>query len=200
MGTGSQVSGGDDVLCGVGQEEDDVGDDEDRHGAVPWEKGGDVTPKEHDADDKDDAGAHFREKACGFEDLAILFVFSYRKHDERPPYGAESGAGNAKGKAAFDGGEGIIFRLTEKFGVVREGEMSRRESGPTQLDERGGSVIRFLLPPTSESLLWALMAFYTIQRRRQMVTSIEASGIASGAGDLCGSHFPISVVKIPSRS
>ena len=41
-------------------------------------------PKEHDADDKDDAGAHFRKKACGFEDLAILFVFSYRKHDEHP--------------------------------------------------------------------------------------------------------------------
>lgn len=111
---------------------------------------------------------------------------------------AECGAGNAKGKAAFDGGEGIILRLTEKFGVVREGEMSRRESGPTQLDERGGSVIRFLLPPTSESLLWVLMAFCTIQRRRQMVTSTEGSGIASGAGDLCGSRFPISAVKLPS--
>lgn len=81
---GSQISGGDDVLCGVGQEEDGVGDDEDRHGAVQWEKGVDVIPKEHDADDKDDAGAHFRKKACGFEDLAILFVFSYRKHDEHP--------------------------------------------------------------------------------------------------------------------
>lgn len=44
--------------------------------------------------------------------------------------------GNAKEKAAFDGGEGIILRLTEKFGVVREGEMTRRESEPTQLDER----------------------------------------------------------------
>ncbi len=43
-----------------------------------------VTPKEHDADDKEEAGAHFREKTCGFEDLAILFVFSHRKHDERP--------------------------------------------------------------------------------------------------------------------
>lgn len=84
MGTGSQVSGGDDVFCGAGQEEDDVGDDEDRHGAVQWEKGVDVTPKEHDVDDKDDAGAHFREMTCGFEDLAILFVFSHRKHDERP--------------------------------------------------------------------------------------------------------------------
>jgi len=82
--TGSQVSGGDDVLCGIGQEEDGVGDDEDRHGAVQWEKGVDVTPQEHDADDKDDAGAHFREKTCGFEDLAILFVFSHRKHEERP--------------------------------------------------------------------------------------------------------------------
>lgn len=82
MGTGSQVSGGDDVLCGVGQEEDDVGDDENRHDAVPWEKGADVTPKEHD--DKDDAGEHYREKTCGFEDLAALFVFSLRKHDERP--------------------------------------------------------------------------------------------------------------------
>lgn len=81
MGTGSQVSGGDDVLCGVEQEEDDVGDDEDRNGAVQREKGADVTPKEHD--DKDDAGAHFREKTCGFEDLAILFVSSHRKHDER---------------------------------------------------------------------------------------------------------------------
>lgn len=84
MGTGSQVSGGDDVLCGVGQEEDDVGDDEDRHGVVQWGKGADVIPKEHDADDKDDAGVHFREKTCGFEDLAALFMFSHRKHDERP--------------------------------------------------------------------------------------------------------------------
>lgn len=84
MGTGSQVSDGDDVLCGVGKEEDDVGDDEDRHGAVQREKGVDVIPKEHDADDKDDAGAHFRETTCGFEDLAALFVFSHRKHDERP--------------------------------------------------------------------------------------------------------------------
>lgn len=84
MGTGSQVSGGDDVLCSVGKEEDDVGDDEDRHGAVRREKGVDVTPKEHDADDKDDAGEHFREKTCGFEDLAILIVFSHRKHEERP--------------------------------------------------------------------------------------------------------------------
>lgn len=200
MGTGSQVSGGDDVLCGVGQEEDDVGDDEDRHGAVQWEKGVDVTPKEHDVDDKEETGAHFREKTCGFEDLAILFVFSYRNHDERPPYGAESGTGNAKGKAAFDGGEGIILRLTEKFGVVREGEMTRREYEPTQLDERGVSVIRLLLPPTSESLLQVVMAFCTIQRRRQMVTSTEASGIASRAGDLCGSRFPVSVVKLPSRS
>ena len=84
MGTGRQVSGGDEVLCGVGKEEDGVGDDEDRHGAVQWEKGVDVTPKGHDADDKDDAGAHFRKKTCGFEDPAILFVSSHRKHDERP--------------------------------------------------------------------------------------------------------------------
>lgn len=84
MGTGRQVSGGDEVLCGVGQEEDGVGDDEDLHGAVQWEKGVDVTPQEHDADDKDDAGAHFREKTCGFEDLAALFVFSHGKHEERP--------------------------------------------------------------------------------------------------------------------
>ena len=69
------------------------------------------------------------------------------------PYGEENGAGNARGKAAFDGGEGIILRLTEKFGVVREGEMTRREYEPTQLDESGVSVIRLLLPPTSESLL-----------------------------------------------
>ncbi len=81
---GSQVSGGDDVLCGAGKEEDGVGDDEDRHGAVQWEKGVDVIPKEHDADDKEEAGAHFREKTCGLEDLAALFVFSHRKHDERP--------------------------------------------------------------------------------------------------------------------
>ena len=80
----SQVSGGGDVLCGIGQEEDGVGDDEDRHGAVQWEKGVDVTPQEHDGDDKDDAWEHFRETTCGFEDLAILFVFSHRKHDERP--------------------------------------------------------------------------------------------------------------------
>lgn len=45
-------------------------------------KGVDVTPKEHDADDKEEAGAHFREKTCGFEDPAILFVFSHRKHEE----------------------------------------------------------------------------------------------------------------------
>ena len=83
METSSQVSGGDEVLCGVGKEEDDIGDDEDRHGVVQWEKGVDVTPQEHDADDKDDAGEHFQEMTCGFEDLAILFVFSYRKHDER---------------------------------------------------------------------------------------------------------------------
>lgn len=84
MGTGSQVSGGGDVLCGIGQEEDGVCDDEDRHGAVQWEKGVEVIAKEHDADDKDDAGEHYREKTCGFEDLAALFVFSHRKHDERP--------------------------------------------------------------------------------------------------------------------
>lgn len=105
-----------------------------------------------------------------------------------------------QGKGCFRWREDIILRLTEKLGVVREGEMTRRESGPTQLDERGVSVIRLLLPPTSESLLLVVMAFCTIQRRRQMVTSTEASGIASGAGDLCGSHFPISVVKRPSRS
>lgn len=68
--------------------------------------------------------------------------------------------------------------------------MTRRESEPTQLDENGVSVIRLLLPSTSESLLQVVMAFCTIQRRRQMVTSIEASGIAGGAGDLCGSLFP----------
>ena len=115
-------------------------------------------------------------------------------------YGAESGAGNARGKAAFDGGERIILRLTEKFGVVRVVEMTRRKSERTQLDERGVSVIRLLLLPTSELLLWVVMAFCTIQRRRQMVTSTEASGIASGAGDLCGSRFLISVVKLSSRS
>ena len=47
-------------------------------------KGVDVTPQEHDADDKDNAGEHFRKKTCGFEDIAILFVFSHRKHEERP--------------------------------------------------------------------------------------------------------------------
>lgn len=46
-------------------------------------KGVDVTPKEHDADGKDDAGEHFRETTFGLEDLAALFVFSHRKHDER---------------------------------------------------------------------------------------------------------------------
>lgn len=98
--------------------------------------------------------------------------------------------------AAFDGGEGIILRLTEKFSVVREGDKTRREFEPTQLDERSVSVIRLLLPPTSESFLLVMMAFCTIQRRRQMVMSTEASGIASGAGDLCGSRFPIFVVKL----
>ena len=111
-------------------------------------KGVDVTPKEHD--DKDNAGEHFWEKTCGFEDLAILFVFSHRKHDERPAYGAESSTCNAKEEAAFDGGEGIILRLTEKFGVLRKGEMTRRESEPTQLEERGVSIIRLSLPPTIE--------------------------------------------------
>ena len=115
-------------------------------------------------------------------------------------YGAESGAGNAMGKAALDGGEDIILRLTEKFGVVREGKMTRGECEPMQLDERGVSVIRLLLPPTSESLLQVVMAFCAIQRRRQMVTSTEASGIASGAEDLCDSRFPISVVKLSSQS
>ena len=43
-----------------------------------------VTPQEHDADDKEEVGAHFREKTCGFEDLAALFAFSYKKHNERP--------------------------------------------------------------------------------------------------------------------
>ena len=109
-------------------------------------------------------------------------MFSYRNHDERPPYGAESCAGKVKEEAAFDGGEGIILRLTEKFGVVREGDKTRRESEPTQLDERSVSVIRLLLPPTSESFLLVVMAFCTIQRRRQMEMSTEASGIASRAG------------------
>ena len=45
-------------------------------------KGVDVTPKEHD--DKDEAAEHYREKTCGFENFAALFVFSHRKHDERP--------------------------------------------------------------------------------------------------------------------
>lgn len=61
--------------------------------------------------------------------------------------------------------------------------MPRRESEPTQIGERGVSVIRLLLPPTSELLLLVVMAFCTIQRRRQMVTNTEASGIASGAGE-----------------
>ena len=76
--------------------------------------------------------------------------------------------------------------------------MPRRESEPTQLDESGVSIIRLLLPPTSESLLQVVMAFCTIPRRRQMVMSTEVSGIASGAGDLCGSRFSISVVKLSS--
>ena len=60
--------------------------------------------------------------------------------------------------------------------------MTRRESEPTQLDESGVSIIRLLLPPTGESLLLVVMAFCTIPRRRQMVTTTEASGTASGAG------------------
>lgn len=68
--------------------------------------------------------------------------------------------------------------------------MTRRESGPTQLDESGVSVLRLLLPPTSESFLLVVMAFCTIQRRRQMVTSIEASGIASEAGIFVAVIFP----------
>ena len=95
-----------------------------------------------------------------------------------------------QGKGCFRWREDIILRLTEKFGVVREGDMTRRESEPTQLDERSVSVIRLLLPPTSESFWWVVMAFCTIQRRRHMVTSTEASSIAGGAGDLCGSLFP----------
>lgn len=126
-------------------------------------KGVDVTPQEHDADDKEEVGAHFREKTCGFEDLAILFVFSYRKHDER----RREWRWQCQGKGCFRWREDIILRLTEKFGVVREGEMTRRESEPMQLDERGGSVIRLLLPPMGESLLLVVMAFCTIPRRRQ---------------------------------
>ena len=60
--------------------------------------------------------------------------------------------------------------------------MTCREYEPTQLDESRVSVIRLLFPPTSELLLQVVMAFCTIQRRRQMVTSTEASGIASGEG------------------
>lgn len=45
--------------------------------------------------------------------------------------------------------------------------MTRRESEPTQLEERGVSIIRLSLPPTIEYLLWVVMAFCTIQRRRQ---------------------------------
>ena len=50
--------------------------------------------------------------------------------------------------------------------------MTRQESGPTQLDERGVRVIRLLLPPTSELLLLVVMAFCTIQRRRQALAPI----------------------------
>ncbi len=128
-----------DVLYGVGQEEDDVSDDEDRHGVVQRQKGVDVIPKEHDADDKDDAGEHFREKALRFKDLAALFMSSYSKHDECPQYGAESCAGNAKEEAVSDGGEGIILRLAKKFSVVRKSEITCRESETAQLDERGGN-------------------------------------------------------------
>lgn len=66
------------------------------------------------------------------------------------PVWHKGGAGNAKEEAAFDDGEGIILRLTEKFGVVKEGEMTRREFEPTQLEERGVSIIRLSLPPTIE--------------------------------------------------
>lgn len=47
-------------------------------------KGVDVTPKEHDADDKEEVGAYFRETTCGFAYLAALFEFSHGKHEERP--------------------------------------------------------------------------------------------------------------------
>lgn len=113
MGTGSQVSGGDDVLCGVGKEEDGVDDDEDRHGAVQWEKGVDVIPKEHDGDDKEEAGAHFREKTCGFEDLAIFFMFSHRKHDERPRM-AQRVALAMPGKRLLSMAERISFSVSLK--------------------------------------------------------------------------------------
>lgn len=114
----------------------------------------------------------------------ILPLFSYfRMGSTRSvPVWRREWRWQCQGKDCFRWREDIILRLTEKFGVVREREMTRRESEPTQLDERGVSVIRLLLPPTSESLLQVVMAFCTIPRRRQMVTSTEASGIASGAG------------------
>lgn len=120
-------------------------------------------------------------------------------------YGAESGAGNDKEEAAFDGEEGIILRLTEKFGVVREGEMPRRESEPTQLGERGVSVIRLLLPPTSELLLLVVMAFLHHPEKKAGVSAhlldltvdIE-SGDHAEKSRLSAGRRTSSVVKIPS--
>lgn len=122
----------------------------------------------------------------------ILPLFSYSRmgSTRSVPVWRREWHWQCQGKDCFQWREDIILRLTEKFGVVREGEMTRRESEPTQLDERGGSVIRLLLPPTGESLLLVVMAFCTIQRRRQMVTSTEASGIASGAGIFVAVIFP----------
>ena len=90
-----------DVLDGVGQEEDDVGDDEDRHGVVQRQKGVDVIPKEHDADDKDDAGEHFLEKALRFKDLAALFMSSYSKHDECPQHWRRELRWQCQGRGCF---------------------------------------------------------------------------------------------------
>lgn len=114
------------------------------------------------------------------------------------PYGAESGAGKVKEEAAFYGGEGIILCLTEKFGVVREGEMPRRESGPTQLDERSVSVIRLLLPPTSESFFIGRDGILHHPEKKADGNEYRGEQHRQRSGDRCGSRFPISAVKIPS--
>lgn len=103
-----------------------------------------------------------------------------------------------KEEAAFDGGEGIILCLTEKFGVVREGEMPRRESGPMQLDERSVSVIRLLLPPTSESFFIGRDGILHHPEKKTDGNEYRGEQHRQRSGDRCGSRFPISAVKIPS--
>lgn len=83
--------------------------------------------------------------------------------------------------------------------------MTRRESEPTQLDERGASVIRLLLPPTSELLLLVVMAFLHHPEKKAGVSAhlldltvdIE-SGDHAEKSRLSAGRRTSSVVKIPS--